>query len=118
MNEFAQLRQKAGLSIAEAAETVGWSASTVYRWDRGEHVPRRAVIEKLQRVIADRVSDKPAEVGFSFIDLAQTGRKAHPGRPGPTMAEGTGALRPRIIRLVLMRRVDCHITCEYDYMTL
>lgn len=69
MNEFAQLRQKAGLSIAEAAEIIGWSASTVYRWDRGEHIPRRAAIDTLRRVVADRVSDEPAEVGFSFIDL-------------------------------------------------
>ena len=69
MNEFAQLRQKAGLSIAEAAETIGWSASTVYRWDRGEQTPRRAAIDTLRRVIADRVADEPAEAGFSFIDL-------------------------------------------------
>ena len=69
MNEFAQLRQKAGLSIAEAAETIGWSASTVYRWDRGEQIPRRAAIDTLRRVIADRVADEPAEAGFSFIDL-------------------------------------------------
>jgi DNA (cytosine-5)-methyltransferase 1 len=69
MNEFAQLRQKAGLSIAEAAETIGWSASTVYRWDRGEQIPRRAAIDTLRRVVADRVADEPAEAGFSFIDL-------------------------------------------------
>jgi DNA (cytosine-5)-methyltransferase 1 len=69
MNEFSQLRQKAGLSIAEAAETIGWSASTVYRWDRGEQTPRRAAIDTLRRVIADRVADEPAEAGFSFIDL-------------------------------------------------
>ena len=69
MNEFAQLRQKAGLSIAEAAETIGWSASTVYRWDRGEQIPRRAAIDTLRRVIADRVADEPVEAGFSFIDL-------------------------------------------------
>ncbi|MGH8242916.1 MAG: DNA (cytosine-5-)-methyltransferase, partial [Steroidobacteraceae bacterium] len=61
--------QKAGLSIAEAADAVGWSASTIYRWDRGEQTPRRAAIDKLQRVIADRVAEGPSEAGFSFIDL-------------------------------------------------
>lgn len=69
MNEFARLRQKAGLSIAEVAETIGWSSSTVYRWDRGEQAPRRAAVETLRRVIADRVADEPVEAGFSFIDL-------------------------------------------------
>ena len=69
MNEFARLRQKAGLSIAEVAETIGWSSSTVYRWDRGEQSPRRAAVETLRRVIADRVADEPVEAGFSFIDL-------------------------------------------------
>lgn len=69
MNEFALLRQKAGLSIAEAAETTGYSPSTVYRWDRGEQTPRRAAIDTIRRVIADRVADEPAEAGFAFIDL-------------------------------------------------
>ena len=69
MNEFAQLRQKAGLSIAEAAETTGYSSSTVYRWDRGEQIPRRAAIDTMRRVIADRVADEPAKAGFTFIDL-------------------------------------------------
>lgn len=69
MNEFAQLRQKAGLTVAQVAETVGFSASTVYRWDRGEQSPRRAAIEMLRRVITDRVADEPASAGFSFVDL-------------------------------------------------
>ena len=69
MNEFAQLRQKAGLSIAQAAKTTGYSASTVYRWDRGEKTPRVAAIDTMRRVIADRVADEPLEAGFTFIDL-------------------------------------------------
>jgi len=75
MNEFAQLRQKAGLSIAQAAKTTGYSASTVYRWDRGEKPPRRAAIDTMRRVIADRVAAEPAEPGFTFVDLF-----AGPGR--------------------------------------
>lgn len=69
MNEFAQLRERAGLSISEAAEIVGFSPSSAYRWDRGEQEPRKAVLETLRRVVDSRVSTRPRDCGFTFIDL-------------------------------------------------
>jgi DNA (cytosine-5)-methyltransferase 1 len=69
MNEFAQLRQKAGLSVSEVAEIAGFSLSSAYRWDRGTQVPRRAVLETLRGVIDERVAKSPVEPGFTFIDL-------------------------------------------------
>jgi DNA (cytosine-5)-methyltransferase 1 len=69
VNEFAQLRQRAGLSIAEAADVVGFSPSTVYRWDRRGHKPRRAALETLRKVIAERTPGSRGDGGFTFIDL-------------------------------------------------
>ena len=66
MNEFARLRQKAGLSIPEAAEVLGYCERTIYRWETGEGAPRKAVLEILHRTI----EEKPRQAGsFTFIDL-------------------------------------------------
>lgn len=66
MNEFTELRQKAGLSVAEAAVCTGFSERTAYRWETGEARPRRAVIETLQQYIRTRDS---GSASFRFIDL-------------------------------------------------
>lgn len=69
MSEFSLLRQRAGLSVAEAAALAGFSLSMAYRWDRGSHIPRRAVLETLRGVIEDRVATGALDPGFTFIDL-------------------------------------------------
>ncbi|MCW5573896.1 MAG: DNA (cytosine-5-)-methyltransferase [Steroidobacteraceae bacterium] len=70
MSEFFDLRQRAGLSVAEAAQATGFSESTVYRWDRGAHAPRKAALEILRNLTVregpEPVTRKPA---FRFIDL-------------------------------------------------
>ena len=45
MNEqsFFELRQRSGMSVEEIAPELGYSASTVYRWERGETAPKAAV---------------------------------------------------------------------------
>lgn len=68
MNEFSTLRQKAGLTIADTAEVVGFSQSTVYRWDRGDQKPRRAAVELLRARLLSVRSAQPSP-GFRFIDL-------------------------------------------------
>jgi DNA (cytosine-5)-methyltransferase 1 len=40
MSSFSELRQKAGLSVAEAAMRTGFSERTAYRWETGEIEPR------------------------------------------------------------------------------
>lgn len=67
MHTFSELRQRAGLTIQEAARCVGFDERTVYRWERGEANPRRTVIELL-RIMADSRIDTHA-TSFSFIDL-------------------------------------------------
>lgn len=66
--QFSQLRQKTGLSVQETADRLGYSASQVYRWERGEAEPRQAVLEALYKYLP------PEKNGFSrpkfrFIDL-------------------------------------------------
>lgn len=70
---FSELRQLAGISVEEAARELGYSPSTVYRWERGEIAPRASVLRILETLI--RFSDVPAApadagaVPFRFIDL-------------------------------------------------
>jgi DNA (cytosine-5)-methyltransferase 1 len=70
---FTDLRQRTGMSVEEVAEDLGYSASTIYRWERGETAPKAAVYRALE-VIA-RFADSTAaskddnQTGFRFIDL-------------------------------------------------
>lgn len=68
MSEFSDLRQRAGLSIAGAADVVGFSESTVYRWDRGALPPRKAALETLRNLSVREVV-VPPDPAFRFIDL-------------------------------------------------
>lgn len=68
MQSFSELRQRAGLTIQEAAERVGFDERTVYRWESGETKPRKPVIELL-RSVAETRTGIPAPGSFSFIDL-------------------------------------------------
>ena len=67
--EFSRLRQQVGISIEELSPIVGFSISTLYRWERGEQEPRHAAIVVLQGLLNARkpvVNEKPL---FTFIDL-------------------------------------------------
>ena len=66
-NEFADLRKRANLSMRMLADTVGFSERTLYRWERGEAKPRKAVLQLLNALAgAGYASGEPA---FRFIDL-------------------------------------------------
>ena len=69
MSEFSELRQKAGLSVSKAAEMVGFSESTIYRWDRGEASPRRSAVELLRSRFAQVREQDLQRKSFRFIDL-------------------------------------------------
>jgi len=66
MTHFSQLRQRAGLSLAEAAMHTGFSKRTAYRWETGEIEPRKAVIETLQHLVRTR---ERGPASFTFVDL-------------------------------------------------
>lgn len=65
---FSELRQCAGMSVEEVADELGYSPSTVYRWERGETAPKAAVYRALQTVAQFSPQPDPA-TGFRFIDL-------------------------------------------------
>jgi DNA (cytosine-5)-methyltransferase 1 len=69
VTEFSGLRQQAGISIDELSGQSGFSVRQLYRYERGEGRPRKAVIHFLQEMI--RTSRKPAPdaPAFTFIDL-------------------------------------------------
>lgn len=71
--EFATLREKAGLSIDEAAALLGKSSRTIRRYEakgRSGSMPPILAIEALKRVALDRCQREPgAEGTFRFIDL-------------------------------------------------
>lgn len=65
---FSELRQCAGMSVEEAAEELGYSVSTVYRWESGETAPKAAVYRALQVIV--QLSPQPeVDRGFRFVDL-------------------------------------------------
>lgn len=68
MSEFSRLREKAGLTVQEAAEKLGYTERQIYRWENGENEPRRAVLETLRAIRSVKPAAK-SESAFTFIDL-------------------------------------------------
>lgn len=68
MHTFSELRQKAGLTIPEAARCVGFDERTVYRWENGETSPRKSAIDLLRIMAESRIANQPG-ASFRFIDL-------------------------------------------------
>jgi DNA (cytosine-5)-methyltransferase 1 len=66
---FSELRHRAGISLEELSDELGYSVSTLYRWERGETAPKAAVYRALQTII--RFSSVPSnnQSSFRFIDL-------------------------------------------------
>ena len=54
MTEFNLLLQKAGHTVPEAAQLLGYSEGHIYRWKRGEETPREGVLNLLRMEIAGR----------------------------------------------------------------
>lgn len=66
-SDFSRLRERAGISLDALAPLVGYSLATLYRWERGEAVPRQAVLTVLEDLV--RGPAEPEEPAFRFIDL-------------------------------------------------
>ena len=49
-NRIRQARVSAGMSVQNVSATVGVSRNAVYKWERGEDVPRQSIIIKLARL--------------------------------------------------------------------
>lgn len=68
-SEFSLLRQRAGLSIDDFADKSGFSRRTVYRWESGETVPRKAALHLLRDRVDEFSHDPRSQSKFRFIDL-------------------------------------------------
>lgn len=66
MSEFSELRERAGLSIAEAVELTGYAERTIYRWEGGTAKPRPVILNLLRSRIRKVAND---DARFTFIDL-------------------------------------------------
>lgn len=68
MTEFEMLLTQSGWSMPEAAKALGYSEGHLYRWKRGEEVPREAVMKLLRMEVRSR-QRHDSNASFSFIDL-------------------------------------------------
>ena len=67
--DFSTLLAQAGYTVPEAARVLGYSEGHIYRWKRGEEIPRESVIRLLNMEIERRRDTSDAEKTFTFIDL-------------------------------------------------
>lgn len=68
-SDFSRLRQQAGVSIEDLAPQVGFSVSTLYRWERGQTQPRKAALTVLEDIIRRTHARSAPEETFRFVDL-------------------------------------------------
>lgn len=66
-NEFSLLKQQSGLNARDLAKVLGYSLSNVYRWERGDEVPRAAALHALRDLVGK--SEESIASHFTFIDL-------------------------------------------------
>ncbi|MEE4348880.1 MAG: DNA (cytosine-5-)-methyltransferase [Pacificimonas sp.] len=65
---FSELRQMAGMSIEAAIGELGYSQSTIYRWERGD-VPAKPAAMKVLQLLAEFRPQQSEPRAFRFIDL-------------------------------------------------
>ncbi|MBC9248635.1 DNA (cytosine-5-)-methyltransferase [Paracoccus sp. 11-3] len=67
--DFSTLLAQAGYTVPEAARVLGYSEGHIYRWKRGEEIPRESVIRLLNMEIDRKRDAGNADKTFTFIDL-------------------------------------------------
>lgn len=67
--EFTECREKAGLSVEDAAEQTGYTVRTICRWENGESKPRRAALDLMRRLASKANPHNGQSADFTFIDL-------------------------------------------------
>lgn len=70
VSDLRTIRERLGLSQTEVADLCGYSLKTISRWESGHGKPRRAALEALQNLEAQRAGRTLQMPGrFTFIDL-------------------------------------------------
>lgn len=69
LSEFSGLRQQAGISIDQLSDHSGFSVRQLYRYERGESRPRKAVVHFLREMIRSSRKPAPESPSFTFADL-------------------------------------------------
>ena len=67
-SEFTILRCRAGLTVSQLANELGFSEREVFRWETGEVKPR-PFVRKLLEAKASDLTARSTGAGFTFIDL-------------------------------------------------
>lgn len=69
-SDFTKLREKAGLSVQEVADRLGYTLRTVYRWEKGEIKPRKPVTDLLGELASKGNNLNVTYPSlFTFVDL-------------------------------------------------
>ncbi len=106
-SDFSRLRARAGRSMEELADLLGFSARTIYRWERGEAVPRKVALQCLRSMVRDERAPQAEHPTFRFIDLfAGIGglRKAFDGLGGRCVFTSEWN---RFAKLTYLANYDC-----------
>jgi DNA (cytosine-5)-methyltransferase 1 len=69
MTEFSSLRQRAGLSVPETAERLGYNERQIYRLENGEVKARKVVLDRLRELLPINDFEDGDTGAFTFIDL-------------------------------------------------
>ena len=67
--EFSKLRGATGLTIAELAPVLGFSARTLSRWENGTSIPRASTLKALSALSEGQLEPVWSSARFRFIDL-------------------------------------------------
>ncbi len=68
-SEFSILRQKTGLSVEELVDHLDYAPRTLWRYEKGESLPRKTVIHMLKELVSNNDLLKKDACQFRFIDL-------------------------------------------------
>lgn len=68
-SDFSRLRERAGLSVEALGPILGYSPATLYRWERGEALPRQAALAVLEDLARGQGAAEAGQPAFQFIDL-------------------------------------------------
>lgn len=97
MTEFSSLRQKANLTVIQAAEKLGCTERQVYRLESGEVKPKKLMIDALNAIRDEQINPPAKPYDFTFVDLFAGIGGLRKGFEGPDGING-----------------KCIFTCEWD----